>query len=165
MLTEANILIFKFFLIVFIFFFFFNGTQNQKLISGKAKIIDGDTIHIGSNKIRLHGIDAPELNQNCLFNDKVWNCGKESKKFLINFINNKKISCKLIDKDRYKRHIGICFKDKINLNKKIVQEGWAIAYRYYSKDFVDDENIAKINKLGIWKGDFEEPYLFRKKNK
>ncbi len=165
MLTEANILIFKFFLIFFIFFFFFNGTQNQKLISGKAKIIDGDTIHIGSNKIRLHGIDAPELNQNCLFNDKVWNCGKESKKFLINFINNKKISCKLIDKDRYNRHIAICFKDTINLNKKIVQEGWAIAYRYYSKDFVDDEKVAKINKSGIWKGNFEEPYLFRKKNK
>ena len=158
-------MIFKFlFAFVFILFFYSNLFALE-LIKGHAKIIDGDTLHIGKYKIRLHGIDAPELNQNCLFNDKVWNCGKESKKFLINFINNKKISCKLIDTDRYKRHIGICFKDKINLNKKIVQEGWAIAYRYYSKDFVDDEKIAKINKSGIWKGNFEEPYLFRKKNK
>ena len=160
---EQKILIFNF---IFVFILFFSHNLfSAELVNGYAKVVDGDTLHIGKYKIRLHGIDAPELNQNCLFNDKVWNCGKESKKFLINFINNKKISCKLIDKDRYKRHIAICFKDKINLNKKIVQEGWAIAYRYYSKDFVDDEKIAKINKSGIWKGDFEEPYLFRKKNK
>ena len=162
---EQNILIFKFlFSFVFILFFYFNLFAAE-LINGHAKIIDGDTLHIGKYKIRLHGIDAPELNQNCFFNDKVWNCGKESKNFIINFINNKKISCKLIDTDHYKRHIGVCFIDEINLNKKIVQKGWAIAYRYYSKDFVDDEIIAKINKLGIWKGGFEEPYLFRKKNK
>ena len=150
----------------FIFiFFFYNNLFSAEIITGHAKIIDGDTLHIGKYKIRLHGIDAPELNQDCILNDNVWNCGKESKFFLINFINNKKISCKLIDTDRYKRHIGICFKDNINLNKKIVREGWAVAYRYYSKDFIYDENIAKGNKLGIWKGDFEEPYLYRKKNK
>ncbi len=49
---EASILISKFFLIIFIFFFFFNGNQNQKYILGKAKIIDGDTIHIGNDKIK-----------------------------------------------------------------------------------------------------------------
>ena len=151
-------MIFKF-LFAFVFIlFFYNNLFAAELINGNTKIIDGDTLHIGKYKIRLHGIDAPELNQNCLFNDKVWNCGKESKKFLINFINNKKISCKLIDKDRYKRHIGICFKDKINLNKKIVQEGWAIAYRYYSLDYIEDENIARFNKIGIciFKNKFHE---------
>ena len=158
-------MIFKFLFIFVFILFFYNKLHTAEIINGNAKIIDGDTLHIGKYKIRLHGIDAPELNQNCLFNHKVWNCGKESKNFLINFIDNKKISCKLIDKDRYKRHVGICFKDTINLNKKIVQAGWAIAYRYYSKDFVEDEKIAKINKSGIWKGSFEEPYLFRKKSK
>ena len=160
---EANILIFKFLFIFFLYFLIYYINQNQIIILGEAKVIDGDTIHINNNKIRLHGIDAPELNQNCFFNDKVWKCGKESKNFIINFIDNKKISCKLIDKDRYKRHIGICFKDKINLNKKIVQEGWAIAYRYYSLDYVEAEEIAKKDNRGIWKGCFIEPYLFRKK--
>ena len=79
---EASILIFKFFLIIFIFFFFFNGNQNQKSILGKARIIDGDTIHIGNNKIRLHGIDAPEINQDCSYNNEDWKCGQLSKLFI-----------------------------------------------------------------------------------
>ena len=47
----------------------------------------------------------------------------------------------------------------------MVQNGWAIAYRYYSKDYIEEEEEAKRDKIGIWIGDFEEPYLFRKKNK
>ena len=85
---EASILIFKFFLIIFIFFFFFNGNQNQKTILGKARIIDGDTIHIGNNKIRLYGIDAPEINQNCSYNNEDWKCGQLSKNFLLNQLRN-----------------------------------------------------------------------------
>ena len=46
----------------------------------------------------------------------------------------------------------------------MVKKGWAIAYRYYSKDYVVEELYAKKNKFGIWKSKFEEPYLFRKKN-
>ena len=55
-------------------------------IKGKATIIDGDTIHIGNNKIRLHGIDSPEIKQTCMINDNFWNCGTESKKALKNII-------------------------------------------------------------------------------
>jgi len=161
---ERKILIFRLFFLFF-FIFFNNNLFSAEIIRGHVKIVDGDTVHIGKYKIRLHGIDAPELNQNCFYKKNIWKCGKESKDFLINIIDNNEITCKIIDKDRYKRHIGICFKDNINLNKKIVLEGWAIAYRYYSKDYIIDEEIAKINKSGIWKGSFEEPYLFRKNNK
>ena len=52
----------------------------------------------------------------------------------------------------------------INLNSTMVSEGWAIAYRYYSKDYVNEEKTAKINRLGIWQGEFTEPYIWRKKN-
>ena len=47
----------------------------------------------------------------------------------------------------------------------MVKSGWAIAYRYYSDDYINEENFAHKNMLGIWKGEFEEPYFFRKKNK
>ena len=56
-------------------------------------------------------------------------------------------------------------KDYLDLNSTMVLNGWAIAYRYYSKDYVEEEEEAKRDKKGIWIGDFEEPYLFRKKNK
>ena len=46
----------------------------------------------------------------------------------------------------------------------MVSEGWAIAYRYYSKDYVNEENTAKVHKSGIWQGEFTEPYIWRKKN-
>ena len=162
---EASILIFKFLFIFFLYFLIYYINQNQIIILGEAKVIDGDTIHINNNKIRLHGIDAPELNQNCIYKEKNWECGKNSKKNLLDLINSNQVKCKVNGMDRYKRYIATCFIGHLNINKIMVKEGWAIAYRYYSKDYVDEEFIAKKNKVGIWKGKFIEPYLFRKKNK
>ena len=157
-------MIFKF-LITFSIILYSFASFSEKIIEGKAKIIDGDTIHIGKNKIRLHGIDAPETNQTCTYENKIWNCGIQSTIALEKFVLEKKVNCKIIDVDRYKRFVGICFANKININQYMVQNGWAIAYRYYSLDFIDDEEIAKKNKIGIWKGKFQEPYLFRKQRK
>mgnify|MGYP001422257314 CR=1 FL=1 len=71
---EQKILIFKLLSIAFFIFLFSNYAHSENLVSGKAKIIDGDTIHIGNNKIRLHGIDSPEIKQTCMINDDFWNC-------------------------------------------------------------------------------------------
>tara|TARA_Y100000590_G_C15701663_1_gene1007030 strand:+ start:1662 stop:2153 length:492 start_codon:yes stop_codon:yes gene_type:complete len=159
------ILIIKYFFFLFFFLVFFNGSEIGKIINGKAIIIDGDTIHIGNNKIRLHGIDAPELYQTCNYKGDKWNCGQQSKNFLKKIISLNPINCKVNDIDRYKRYIAICYSGKYNINEMMVKNGWAIAYRYYSKDYIEDELIAEKEKLGIWKGSFEEPYKFRKKNK
>ena len=80
-------------------------------------------------------------------------------------IKNSPVICRINDVDRYKRYIAVCFSDKKSLNKMMVKNGWAIAYRYYSKDYIDEEFIAKRKKLGIWRGTFEEPYIYRKNNK
>tara|TARA_Y100000588_G_C14036768_1_gene831080 strand:- start:514 stop:1014 length:501 start_codon:yes stop_codon:yes gene_type:complete len=159
---EQNTLIFKF---IFIVFFLVLGTsvQSQQLIKGKAKVIDGDTIHIGNNKIRLHGIDAPETNQTCTIDNEIWKCGIESTKVLKNFILEKEVHCEIFNVDKYKRFIGKCFINKKDINQYMVKNGWAIAYRYYSEDYINEENTAKEKKLGIWKGLFIEPYIFRKK--
>ena len=155
-------LIFKFLLL---FLFLITNPLNAKTIIGKAKIIDGDTININSNKIRLHGIDAPENKQNCIFKKKEWPCGKQSTNELKKLINNQVINCYVNDIDIYDRYIAICLIDKLNLNRTMVKEGWATAYRYFSKDYIIEEGHARKNKLGIWKGEFEKPYLYRKKNK
>ena len=162
---EQKTLIFKLILIFFCCFVLSASVQSQKLIQGKAKVIDGDTIHIGSNKIRLHGIDAPEQKQTCNFEDNEWNCGQEATLFLTNLINKKLVSCGVNDIDQYKRLVAVCFIENVNINKFMIISGWAIAYRYYSKDFIKDEEIAKKNKVGIWRGTFEEPYIYRKNNK
>ena len=156
-------MIFKF-IIIFLLILYSSASFSEKIIEGKAIIIDGDTIHIGKNKIRLHGIDAPEIKQTCKIKDKIWNCGIESSANLKKLIGKKNIKCEVSDIDRYKRYIAECYLNNLNINQYMVRQGWAIAYRYYSKQFIEDEEIAQKYKLGIWQGTFIEPYLFRKNN-
>ena len=148
------------------------SSEEIKEISGNAQIIDGDTIKINSKKIRLNGIDAPEFKQMCkktyltiiFFTfTKDYPCGKISTEKLKKKINNKVITCKILDIDRYKRYIGECYKRNLNLNSWLVSNGHAVAYRKYSKKYVSDEINAKNKKLGIWQGKFEMPWEYRRK--
>ena len=159
----------------FFFIFTYNDVRSveSQEISGNAQIIDGDTIKINSKKIRLHGIDAPEFKQMCkkiyltiiffTFTED-YPCGKISTEKLKKKINNKVITCKILDTDRCKRLIGECYKRNLNLNSRLVSNGYAVAYRRYSKDYIQDENYAKKNKLGLWSGSFISPEKWRKLN-
>ena len=146
---------------------------NASEIVGFPKVVDGDTIHIKSYKIRLEGIDAPEMKQKCkkpylqilfLSFQKDYHCGQISQKKLAQKIAKQKVKCILLDKDRYKRYLAKCFKGKLNLNKWMVRNGYAVAYRKYSKQYILEENFAKEEKLGIWIGSFLEPEKWRKQN-
>ena len=148
-------------------------SENINKISGFAKVVDGDTIKINSKKIRLYGIDAPEKKQKCkktyltisfMSFTKDYMCGEVSTEKLIKKINKQKLNCNILNVDRYKRLIGECFKRNINLNSWMVSNGYAVAYRKYSKKYVSDEINAKNKKLGIWKGKFEMPWDYRRKN-
>ena len=145
-------------------------------ISGIPKVVDGDTVHIDNYKLRLEGIDAPEMRQQCkkesfkisffigLTFYKDYSCGRVSKEKLITKIDTTEIKCISSSKDRYKRYIATCYKGKTNLNQWMVRNGFAIAYRRYSKKYVPDEVFAKENKLGLWQGKFMEPEKWRKLN-
>ena len=159
-----KILIFKL-IITFLLIFFSFASFAEDIIKGQAKIIDGDTIHIGKYKIRLHGIDAPEIKQTCTINKIIWECGFKSFQALENVVSEEEVRCEIVDIDLYKRFVAKCFVKNINLNQYMVQNGWAVAYRYYSDDFIKNEEIAKKNKAGIWQGKFLAPYLFRKQKK
>ena len=141
-----------------------NSTSHTTHV-GKVFVTDGDTIKKGKLKIRLHGIDAPEIEQTCKNSDsEVYACGLKSTNFLKSLINNNNVYCEKKNKDRYNRLIAICHANNINLNSAMVKEGWAIAYRYYSADYINEENSAKKNNKGIWGGSFIEPYIWRKNN-
>ena len=139
--------------------------KKRKLLEKEnVKIIDGDTIHINKKKYRLYGIDAPEINQKCKINKKEYKCGIKSKVFLKSLTSNKEIICKKKDIDKYKRIVAVCFANGENINQIMVKSGWAVAYRYYSKDYIEDEIFAKKNRLGMWKGSFTKPSYWRRKN-
>ena len=153
----------------------FNNVYSKD-IYGKPKILDGDTIHIKTYKIRLEGIDAPEINQQCKKSflkissvigfdiKKNYSCGIISKKKFIDKINSENLRCISTSRDRYKRYLATCYKNKINLNKWMVRNGLAVAYKRYSKDYIRDEEYARKNKLGIWNGTFTRPENWRKLN-
>ena len=136
-------------------------------------VTDGDTIKMGNEKIRLFGIDAPEMKQLC--KDKYNNpyaCGHSSKTYLDSLINypdyGDQIYCYYLERDRYKRIIGECFvgsESQININYLMVRRGQAVAYIKYSEKYLDAQNIAKKAKVGIWQGKFDLPEEWRKKNK
>ena len=160
---------------VVIFLITYNDVKSKEIkeITGYAKIIDGDTIKISNKKIRLHGIDAPEKKQTCkkpyliigIFSfTKSYSCGQVSTDKLIKKINNQIVKCKIKNVDRYNRLIGECYKRNENLNAWLVSNGYAVAYRKYSKKYIPDEKNAKNKNPGIWQGKFEMPWNFRRKN-
>ena len=160
------------YIIIILTLLFFQNIQASEII-GLPKVVDGDTIHVKSYKIRLEGIDAPEMKQKCknpylqiiFFTfQKDYYCGQISKKKLVQKIGNKPVKCILLGKDIYKRYLAKCLKGTINLNKWMVRNGYAIAYRKYSKIYIPDENFAKEEKLGLWSGTFIKPEKWRKLN-
>ena len=126
------------------------------------KIIDGDTIILNGEKIRFSGIDTPELKQTCLKDDQEVGCGMTAKMLLVKKIGNATIECISEGKDTYKRTLAECFVDGESLSKFLVRSGYAFAYLKYSDKFIEDEEFAKENKLGMWAMTFQYPWNFRK---
>jgi len=153
----------KLFLVISICLIFFFLTYND-VKSYEIKIIDGDTIHLNNEKIRFTGIDTPELKQTCKKNSEIIYCGIVARQLLIDKIGKDKVICVREGKDRYKRTLAECFVNDLSLSKFLVREGYAFAYRKYSKKFINDEDFAKKNNMGMWSMNFEYPWDWRKKN-
>ena len=151
------------FLVISICLIFFFLTYND-VKSYEIKIIDGDTIHLNNEKIRFTGIDTPELKQTCNKNNEIFYCGIKAKQLLIDKIGKDKVICVREGKDRYKRTLAECFVNDLSLSRYLVREGYAFAYRKYSKKFINDEDFAKKNNMGMWSMNFEYPWDWRKKN-
>ena len=137
---------------------------SNNLFGSHVTVIDGDTIRLGDVKIRFSGIDAPEINQICVASEGKVACGKISRDFLIGKVTNNKISCTDEGKDFYGRVLGECFVNGESLSSYLVREGFAFAYRKYSNKYIEDEEYAKFNKLGMWSMEFQYPWDYRKNN-
>ena len=133
-------------------------------ITGKPRIIDGDTIEIAGQRIRLHGIDAPESNQTCVADDKRWPCGTNATLALSGMIGTNWVTCRERDIDRYGRIVAVCNlagPQGPDVNAMMVSQGWALAYRRYSTDYVEAEAGAQKARRGVWRGAFQMPWDWR----
>ena len=136
------------------------GTHGANVV-GVASVIDGDTIEIHGQRIRLHGIDAPEASQLCELGGKPWRCGQASANALAEYIGGRTVTCEPRARDRYGRLVAACSVGGASISAWMVREGWAVAYRRYSQDFVADEAAARAAKRGIWRSAFVLPWEWR----
>ena len=138
-------------------------------LSGRVhitKVSDGDSLRSGNLRIRLFGIDAPELKQQCADqNGVLWGCGVAAQRQLNRLIaTNKDLQCSLRDVDRYGRLIMQCFNGATDIGAAMVGSGHALAYRHFSDLYVAEEEQAKTALKGIWRGTFSPPWEWRRQN-
>ncbi|EAL3926170.1 thermonuclease [Campylobacter upsaliensis] len=146
----------------------FKEQNLEKELTGKvSRVIDGDTIellaktskenpynHITKLKIRLYGIDAPELKQAY---------GKEAKEFLSALVLKQEVGLIIENKDKYERIVGTIFLKGKDINKEMVKNGYAHAYESFSKKYLAEQADAKMFKLGLWQDEKAvKPSEFRK---
>lgn len=141
-------------------------TAAAQTIVGTASVIDGDTLDIHGQRIRLHGIDAVETRQHCREqNGQLWLCGKDAAFALSDKIGRAPVRCDQRDIDRYGRIVAVCYQGRTDLNGWMVRNGWALAYRQYSRDYVKAEAQAKAKNRGMWRAEFEMPWDWRRAQK
>lgn len=138
------------------------ATPSTDSIIGQASVIDGDTLEIHGTRIRLHGVDAPESNQLCMIQSSKSRCGQRASLALSDKIGGGVVSCTPRDMDRYGRVVAVCHAHGEDLNGWMVASGWAMAYRDYSADYVQQEQRATAAKVGIWQGEFVPPWDWRR---
>ena len=130
------------------------------------QIIDGDSLKRDKKRYRLQGIDAPELKQLCWIDDQPWSCGEAAGDYLRSIQGREGLFCIKVNEDRYQRDIVKCSvqtNDGIkDVGSIMVEEGYALAYRQYSKEYIEEEKRAKDKKKGIWKSRFIYPWEWRR---
>lgn len=130
-------------------------------VAGNYYPVDGDSLEQNDERIRLDGIDAPELYQHCYSAlGEEYACGEQALQYLQNLTENREIDCKCLEqKDIYGRRICECFSGEVSLNEAMVAAGWAMTYR--DEKYTKAEQDAKLGKRGIWQGKFMRPALYR----
>jgi endonuclease YncB( thermonuclease family) len=132
-------------------------------LSDQYRIVDGDTFVLGDKKIRLWGMDAPELHQKCLAKTKEVPCGKAAQMVLAGIFKSGPVICETIDIDRYKRIVGRCMINDLDVAATMVRLGWAFDYPEYSKGtYKAFEDEAKADTRGLWAYQFDRPSDWRR---
>lgn len=133
------------------------------VLAGPAHVVDGDTLDIGNERIRLEGIDAPEHGQRCRRSwlPVQWQCGQAATRLLRKITAGKTVTCQSYGRDKYQRTLGVCFVDGVDINRVMVERGLAWAFVKYSQRYVASERLAREKHAGIWQAKTKTAWEFR----
>jgi len=131
-------------------------------MAGRAQVVDGDTLQIGGETVRLFGIDAPEPDQTCASGKgRTFNCGALAHEILERMTRGYAVSCKERGRDDEGAVLAVCYLGPISINEMMVADGWAMAYPEHGPDFENAERVARSRRDGLWKGRFVPPWDWR----
>jgi endonuclease YncB( thermonuclease family) len=135
-----------------------------QVIKGPAIVLDGNSLDVQGQQIRMHGVDAPELDQTCAdISGKRYYCGRRAAFELADWIGDRQVRCRLegiVGPDN--RPFAFCTVRGQHISRWLIDHGWAIAFRQFSTDYVAAEKIARDNSVGIWEGEFVSPGQWRR---
>lgn len=137
------------------------GAQSE--VVGIASVIDGDTIEIHGQRIRIFGIDAPETAQLCRGDDSLqYRCGAQAANELDRLIGQSPVTCTLVSLDTYGRSVAECSVGGLDIGEWLVQNGYALDWPKYSNGrYSSAQANASREELGIWAGTFAVPWRYR----
>lgn len=133
----------------------------RTLHRGVPSLIDADTLEVAGCRLRLFGIDAVEAYQTCRRNRRTWPCGEAAIAALDALIAGRPIVCETVQRDRFRRVLARCRVGAVDINAWLVRQGWALADRAYSLDYVVEEALAERERKGVWAGSFVPPWEWR----
>lgn len=132
-----------------------------EIVAGFGEAMDGDSLKVAGQEIRLKGIDAPELSQWCQNRvGRSYACGVEAKNWLRARLLRGAVSCVIDGHDRYGRLLGTCSRGDEVLNDAIVREGLAVDFGGYRSA----QSHAQRQQSGLWSGKFVLPAEYRAAN-
>jgi len=134
---------------------------NALTLTGQASVTDGDSLVVAGERIRLHGIDAPELKQRCDESGRNWACGAWTAQTLTDIVGKGVLACIAVEQDRYGRSVARCSVSGRDVGAKMVRAGAAMAYVKYSSDYIGLEKEAKAEARGLWSGAVTAPGTYR----
>jgi endonuclease YncB( thermonuclease family) len=125
----------------------------MRVAQGRPMIVDGDTVTIDGQRVRLSGIDAFERGQICEGDAGAYDCGANAVAALRRLIGGRAVACRGRTFDRYRRLLATCTVAGNELNAAMVDSGWAVAYG----DYQAQEARAQATRTGAWAGTFDRP--------
>ncbi|ANY77536.1 hypothetical protein BB934_04260 [Microvirga ossetica] len=134
---------------------------SARSLEGRAQVTDGDTIRIGEARIRIKGIDAPEMEQRCSRAGRSYACGDTARRALIDLVSGETVRCRAAGRDRYQRILARCTVNGRDIGARMVEDGWAVSY---GRDYDPEETRARSRSVGLWQGAFERPQDWRREH-